>query len=80
MRDELPTYRVILEPLDLLVDDLLDLALLILAQLASQLLLVADLVLQTEMINIDKMIQYLRRGQRMRNISNERFLLSTIYL
>ena len=57
MRDELPTYRVILEPLDLLVDDLLDLALLILAQLASQLLLVADLVLQTEMINIEKMIQ-----------------------
>ena len=50
MREELPTYRVILEPLDLLVDDLLDLALLILAQLASQLLLVADLVLQTEMM------------------------------
>ena len=41
------TYRVILEPLDLLVDDLLDLALLVLAELAAELLLVSDLVLQT---------------------------------
>ena len=41
------TYRVILQPLDLLVDDLLDLALLVLAELAAELLLVSDLVLQT---------------------------------
>ena len=47
MRDELPTYRVILEPLDLLVNDLLDLTLLVLAELSSQLFLVADLVFQT---------------------------------
>ena len=42
------TYRVLLEPLDLLVDDLFNLALLILIKLASKLLLVAQLVLQTK--------------------------------
>ena len=40
-------YRVVLEPLDLLVNDLLDLTLLVLAELSSQLFLVADLVFQT---------------------------------
>merc|ERR1712119_263779 len=38
---------IVLQPLDLLVDDLLNFALLVFAQLASQLLLVSDPILQT---------------------------------
>ena len=42
------SYLVLLQPGDLLVDDLFNLLLLLVAQLTAKLLLVADLVLQTK--------------------------------
>ena len=42
------TYSILLQPLDFLINDLLNFALLIFIKLSSKLLLVTELVLQTE--------------------------------